>query len=259
MINPIPRSGIRVDFAARVRDMSISLVVVSCRASYTAHHWPTTSWRPGLVDSEARLDPLSEHETQPNRCPAMTQSAPGRGRWPCLQSVACANSGRLMDDSQAEMLAFRALPKGTLAERSGPPTARADQQGDQTPIPGRRDLPNHAALVRLVGAILADMHDEWQAGDRRYRSDQSMDLLYPEGNNQPALRQPPPTLRNAKPAAGSRLSSVANRMGVEGAYDDERARLASRPSSRGDPGRCNQHRWQVVAVGRGPTDRDCRP
>ena len=30
--------------------------------------------------------------------------------------VARANSGRLMDDSQAEMLAFRALPKGTLAD-----------------------------------------------------------------------------------------------------------------------------------------------
>src|SRR6478609_3876777 len=29
------------------------------------------------------------------------------------------------------------------------------------------------------------MDDEWQAGDRRYLSDQSMDLLYPERNNQP--------------------------------------------------------------------------
>src|SRR6476660_2833742 len=38
------------------------------------------------------------------------------GRWPWLQSVACANSRRLMDASQAEMLAFMALPKGALAE-----------------------------------------------------------------------------------------------------------------------------------------------
>ena len=27
--------------------------------------------------------------------------------------------------------------------------------------------------------MLADMHDEWQAGDRRYRSDASMAELYP--------------------------------------------------------------------------------
>ena len=41
-------------------------------------------------------------------------------------------------------------------------------------------FPNEASAIRLVGAILADLHDEWQATDRRYLSEDSMSLLCPE-------------------------------------------------------------------------------
>ena len=44
-------------------------------------------------------------------------------------------------------------------------------------------FPNDASVIRLVGAVLADMHDEWQSGDRRYLSEGSMALLKPTGDN----------------------------------------------------------------------------
>ena len=38
-------------------------------------------------------------------------------------------------------------------------------------------FPNSASAIRLTGAILADMHDEWQATERRYLSEESMTQL----------------------------------------------------------------------------------
>ena len=44
-------------------------------------------------------------------------------------------------------------------------------------------FPNSAAVIRLVGANLIDMHDEWIAGDRRYLSEGSMAKLYDTSDN----------------------------------------------------------------------------
>jgi transposase-like protein len=47
-------------------------------------------------------------------------------------------------------------------------------------------FPNEAAVVRLGGCVLLDIHDEWQAADRRYFSEGSMARLLAERDNDSA-------------------------------------------------------------------------
>jgi putative transposase len=49
-------------------------------------------------------------------------------------------------------------------------------------------FPNPAALLRLAGAVLAEIHDEWQVSDRRILSEASMaKLLEPRPERHPPI------------------------------------------------------------------------
>ena len=89
-------------------------------------------------------------------------------------------AGPLTDSARTEVLAFAGFPKAHWQKIwSTNPLERINKEiKRRSRVVGI--FPNEASAIRLVGAILADLHDEWQASDRRYLSEDSMSLLYPQ-------------------------------------------------------------------------------
>jgi putative transposase len=86
--------------------------------------------------------------------------------------------GPLMDDAKTEVSAFTGFPQAHWQKIWS--TNRLERINKEIERRGRvvGIFLNEASVIRLVGAVLADLHDEWQAFERGYRSEGSMANLY---------------------------------------------------------------------------------
>jgi hypothetical protein len=84
-----------------------------------------------------------------------------------------------MDDANVEVLAFSAFPHAHWTKLwSTNPLERLNKEVKRRArVVGI--FPNEASAIRLVGAVLADIHDDWQASERRYLSEGSMACCTP--------------------------------------------------------------------------------
>jgi putative transposase len=88
------------------------------------------------------------------------------------------NAATVLSDARDDVLAFCAFPEAHWRKIwSTNPLERLNGEiKRRTRVVGI--FPNDAAVLRLVSAVVAETHDEWQDSERRYLAEHTMNLLY---------------------------------------------------------------------------------
>jgi putative transposase len=89
-----------------------------------------------------------------------------------------ADAARILDDARDDVLAFTGFPEAHWRKIwSTNPLERLNAEiKRRTRVVGI--FPNDAAVLRLVTAVVAETHDEWQVAERRYLAEGTMARLY---------------------------------------------------------------------------------
>jgi putative transposase len=88
------------------------------------------------------------------------------------------DAAAVLADARDDVLAFRGFPEAHWRKIwSTNPLERVNGEiKRRTRVVGI--FPNDAAVLRLVSAVVAETHDEWQDTERRYLAEHTMNLLY---------------------------------------------------------------------------------
>ena len=93
----------------------------------------------------------------------------------------------MLDEAEADVLAYLAFPSEHWRQIwSNNPLERLNRE-----VKRRTDVvgifPNEPAIVRLVGMVLAEQHDEWQVGRRYFSAESITKLLAPPSVEAPSV------------------------------------------------------------------------